>query len=178
MPTKRAMSTGAPARDDAAGAKPKVAALLTALDAYMVRQGLRSTEQRRVIVDTFATAQSHLTIEELLALVKQRDPRIGYATVYRTLKMLAESGIANELHFGDGFARYELREALSHHDHLICVSCGVIVEFEEPAIEQLQERVAERHHFVVTSHRHELYGMCPNCQTAESASKSQSPRHR
>jgi Fur family ferric uptake transcriptional regulator len=164
MPSKRAPSSQDPPADETAGASPKVAELLSTLDAYMARQGLRSTEQRRVIVSTFAGAQSHLTIEELLSLVKQRDPRIGYATVYRTLKMLAESGIANELHFGDGFARYELREALSHHDHLICTSCGTIVEFEEPGIERLQEQVAERHGFLLTSHRHEVYGLCPNCR--------------
>jgi Fur family ferric uptake transcriptional regulator len=164
MPVKKATPSSEPPRDDATDTRPKVAELLGALDAYMVRQGLRSTEQRRVIVDTFVGAQSHLTIEELLALVKKRDPRIGYATVYRTLKMLAESGIANELHFGDGFSRYELREALSHHDHLICTACGMIIEFEEPAIEQIQERVAARYDFVVTSHRHELYGLCPNCR--------------
>lgn len=164
MPTKREHSSRELSADDAAGTTPKAIELLSTLDAYMAKRGLRSTEQRRVIVDTFAGAQSHLTIEELLALVKRRDPRIGYATVYRTLKMLSESGIANELHFGDGFARYELREALSHHDHLICTNCGAIVEFEEPGIEQLQEQVAERHGFVVTSHRHELYGLCPSCQ--------------
>lgn len=134
----------------------------------MSKQGLRSTEQRRVIVDTFVNAKSHLTIEELLALVKQRDPRIGYATVYRTLKMLAESGIANELHFGDNFARYELSNGTAHHDHLICTLCGAIVEFEEPAIEELQRRIAERHGFVVDTHRHELYGTCAQCRSNDS----------
>ncbi|HMA93199.1 MAG TPA: transcriptional repressor [Polyangiaceae bacterium] len=164
MPSKRAMSSREPPADATGPQSSKAAELLATLDAYMVRQGLRSTEQRRVIVDTFVASQSHLTIEELLALVKKRDPRIGYATVYRTLKMLAESGIANELHFGDGFSRYELREALSHHDHLICTSCGKIVEFEEPGIEELQVKVAEMHGFVITSHRHEMYGLCPECQ--------------
>jgi Fur family transcriptional regulator, ferric uptake regulator len=164
MSPKRAMSSREPQRGEAGFVKPKVAELLAILDSYMERQGLRSTEQRRVIVDTFVSADGHLTIEELLVLVKQRDQRIGYATVYRTLKMLAESGIANELHFGDGFSRYELREALSHHDHLICTRCAMIVEFEEPGIEQLQLQAAERHGFIVTSHRHELYGLCPKCR--------------
>lgn len=177
MPAKRALQSREPPASSAAGGDSKAAALLATLDAYMVRQGLRSTEQRRVIVDTFVAAQSHLTIEELLTLVKQRDPRIGYATVYRTLKMLAESGIANELHFGDGFSRYELREALSHHDHLICTSCGKIVEFEEPEIEQLQARVAESHGFLITSHRHEMYGLCPDCR-ANSAEPTLAPHRR
>jgi Fur family transcriptional regulator, ferric uptake regulator len=178
MPIKKATPSSESPHDDATDATPKVAELLSSLDAYMTRRGLRSTEQRRVIVDTFVGAQGHLTIEELLTLVKKRDPRIGYATVYRTLKMLAESGIANELHFGDGFSRYELREALSHHDHLICTACGAIIEFEEPAIEQIQERVAARYDFVVTSHRHELYGLCPNCRTAGAAVENAPPRRK
>lgn len=177
MPAKRALQSREPPPAIPAGGEPKAASLLATLDAYMVRQGLRSTEQRRVIVDTFVGAQSHLTIDELLALVKQRDPRIGYATVYRTLKMLAESGIANELHFGDGFSRYELREALSHHDHLICTSCGKIVEFEEPEIELLQTRVAESQGFVITTHRHELYGLCPKCRGSDSPMRpTESPK--
>jgi Fur family ferric uptake transcriptional regulator len=142
----------------------------------MSQQGLRSTEQRRVIVDTFVNAQSHLTIDELLALVKQRDGRIGYATVYRTLKMLVESGLVHELHFGDGFARYELAAGMAHHDHLICTHCGSIVEFEEPAIETLQERIAARYDFTVSAHRHELYGLCRKCR--DSGGVSVPPRRR
>ena len=101
MATKRALSSHAPPEGDGAEAETRVSRLMRDLDMYMARQGLRSTEQRRVIVDTFVNAESHLTIEELLAHVKVRDPRIGYATVYRTLKMLAESGIAHELSFLD-----------------------------------------------------------------------------
>jgi Fur family transcriptional regulator, ferric uptake regulator len=175
MPPKRAMSSRGSEPGGALPVKPKAAELLSVLDRYMAKQGLRSTEQRRVIVDTFVSTEGHLTIEGLLGLVKERDPRIGYATVYRTLKMLAESGIANELHFGDGFSRYELREALSHHDHLICTSCGTIVEFEDPRIEQLQAQAAERHGFVVTSHRHELYGLCPGCRSNTPSTPQRSP---
>ncbi len=125
---------------------------------------MRSTEQRRLIIDTFLAAEPHLSIDELLAQVRQKDARIGYATVYRTLKMLAECGIAQERHFGDGFARYELASTESHHDHLICTACGKIIEFEEPQIEELQLTVADRYGFVVTHHRHELYGICTECR--------------
>ncbi|MGC4070740.1 MAG: transcriptional repressor [Polyangiaceae bacterium] len=177
MATKRASSTQAvPEQDSSSQEETRVTKLLRELDMYMARQGLRSTEQRRVIVDTFVNSESHLTIEELLALVKQRDGRIGYATVYRTLKMLAESGIAHELHFGDGFARYELADAATHHDHLICTNCGTIVEFEEPEIEVLQDRIASRYGFAINSHRHELYGTCPKC--LENGGKSAPPKRR
>ena len=134
------------------------------LTAHMTKKGLRSTDQRRLIVETFFKSPNHVSIEELLAQVRAQDPKVGYATVYRTLKLLAECGVAFERRFGDGLTRYELADEHSHHDHLICVECGDIVEFEEPAIEDLQEAVAKRYGFDLRSHKHELYGVCPACQ--------------
>ncbi|MGD0677095.1 MAG: transcriptional repressor [Polyangiaceae bacterium] len=131
----------------------------------MVKKGLRSTDQRRLIVETFFRAENHVSIEELLAQVREQDPRVGYATVYRTLKLLAECGVANERRFGDGLTRYELADDAAHHDHLICIECGDIVEFEESRIEELQENVAHKHGFELRSHKHELYGICPRCQS-------------
>jgi Fur family ferric uptake transcriptional regulator len=133
------------------------------LEAYMNKKGLRSTEQRRLIVDQFFLAPAHVTIEELLAQVRAIDHRIGYATVYRTLKLLAECGVALERRFGDGVSRYEIANDEEHHDHLICIECGSIEEFEEPAIERLQEDIAARYRFTVKSHKHELYGVCAAC---------------
>jgi Fur family transcriptional regulator, ferric uptake regulator len=134
------------------------------LAAYMARKGLRSTEQRRLIVETFFHSHSHITIEELLGQVRSADPRVGYATVYRTLKLLAESGVANERHFGDGVTRYELADGDTHHDHLICIECHGITEFEEPRIEALQDEVARTYGFDLRTHKHELYGLCADCQ--------------
>src|SRR5688572_13623079 len=120
------------------------------LDAYMAKKKLRSTSQRRLIVDTFFGGSPHMTIEDLLAEVRTIDRGIGYATVYRTLKLLAECGVASERRFGDGLSRYELADDDDdHHDHLICTSCGSITEFEEPKIEKLQDAVALRHGFRV-----------------------------
>ncbi len=143
------------------------------LTAYMAKKGLRSTAQRRLIVDTFFEgASSHMTIEDLLNEVRSRDRGIGYATVYRTLKLLAECGVASERKFGDGLSRYELADdASAHHDHLICVSCGKITEFEEPRIEALQDEVAARYGFDVTSHKHEMYGTCAECQGLAASGK-------
>ncbi|HTM43985.1 MAG TPA: Fur family transcriptional regulator [Polyangiaceae bacterium] len=134
------------------------------LDAYMAEQGLRSTDQRRLIIDTLFHAPSHLTVEELLEQVRRADPKVGYATVYRTMKMLASGGIVEESKFGGGFTRYELADQTSHHDHIICVDCGVIQEFEEPMIEELQARVAKRFGFELKMHKYELYGHCLNTQ--------------
>ncbi len=105
-----------------------------------------------------------MSIEELLAKVRASDRRVGYATVYRTLKLLTECGVANERRFGDGLTRYELADETTHHDHLICVECGDIVEFEESRIEDLQEKVARKYGFELRSHKHELYGICPACR--------------
>lgn len=134
------------------------------LQAYMLKKGLRSTDQRKLIIETFFRSVSHVSIEELLAQVRANDPRVGYATVYRTLKLLSDCGVANERRFGDGLTRYELADDATHHDHLICVECGDIVEFEEPRVEELQEAVARKYGFTLRSHKHELYGSCPRCQ--------------
>ena len=143
---------------------PDLDRLRTDLNAFMLRRGLRSTEQRRLIIDTLFTAREHVTIDRLLEQVRATDPRVGYATVYRTLKLLTESGVAQEHHFGDGHTRYELADSEAHHDHLICVECNSITEFEEPAVEALQERIASRHGFEIRAHKHELYGVCAECQ--------------
>lgn len=134
------------------------------LAAYMAKKGLRSTKQRDAIVDAFFVQPDHVSIEELLARVREKDAAIGYATVYRTLKLLTESGVAEEHRFGDGLARYELADEEAHHDHLICVECGRIVEFEAPEIERLQDDIAQRFGFQTRSHKHEIYGVCPDCQ--------------
>jgi Fur family transcriptional regulator, ferric uptake regulator len=139
------------------------------LQAYMVKKGLRSTDQRRLIVETFFRAENHVSIEDLLALVRTQDARVGYATVYRTLKLLTECGVAYERRFGDGLTRYELADETTHHDHLICVECGDITEFEEPRIEALQESIAQRYGFELRSHKHEMYGVCPKCRAKASA---------
>ena len=143
---------------------PDLARFRALLSTHMAKKGLRSTDQRRLIVETFFKAPNHVSIEELLAQVRVQDPKVGYATVYRTLKLLTECGVAFERRFGDGLARYELADEASHHDHLICVDCGTIVEFEEERIEALQEAVAEKYGYELRSHKHEMYGVCPDCQ--------------
>jgi Fur family ferric uptake transcriptional regulator len=135
---------------------------------HMEQHGLKSTRQRTLIIDLFFELGGHLTVEELWTRVRQRDAKVSVATVYRTMKLLAECGLAHARHFGDGQTRYE--GVGEHHDHLICTRCGTIVEFEDDRIEALQDRVAKQHGFKVTSHKMELYGLCSNCQRAAAAS--------
>jgi Fur family transcriptional regulator, ferric uptake regulator len=130
---------------------------------YLSDNNLNTTQQRELIVDQFVRTHEHVSIDELLARVRKRNRKIGYATVYRTLKLLVDSGIAIQRQFGDGQARFEV--AGDHHDHLICTKCGLILEFEDDEIERLQDKIAERlGGFEVTRHRHELYGLCPKAR--------------
>src|SRR5207237_2427041 len=108
---------------------------------YLSDKRLNTTQQREAIVDQFLRASDHISIEELLARVRKRHHKVGYATVYRTLKLLVDSGLAIERQFGDGQSRYEV--VGEHHDHLICASCGLILEFEDDQIEAAQEKVAQ-----------------------------------
>lgn len=135
---------------------------------YIARKGLKSTRQRDLIVKEFFKRHQHITVEELWGRVKQQDPKVGYATVYRTLKILTESGLAFKREFGGGQARFE-HITDHHHDHLICLSCGSIIEFENDEIEALQEKVCKKHRFKLAHHKMELYGTCEKCLKAESA---------
>jgi len=121
-------------------------------------KGLRMTGQRRVIARVLEISDDHPDVEELHARAAARDPRISVATVYRTVKLLEESGIIDKLEFGDGRARYEDAER-AHHDHLIDVNTGDVIEFVDPEIEALQERIAARLGYRLVGHRLELYAV-------------------
>lgn len=136
------------------------------IERFMKEKGLKSTRQRHLILETFFQLDGHFSVEQLWARVREHDRRVSVATVYRTMKLLAESGLAHAQNFGDGQTRYEPAIGREHHDHLICTRCGTIIEFENDRIEQLQDLVAKKHGFRVTSHKMELYGLCRNCQKA------------
>lgn len=133
---------------------------------FQAERALKSTSQRELIVEEFLRCEAHVSVEELHAAVRRRNPKVGYATVYRTLKLLAEAGLAAARQFGDGQTRYELEGPdAPHHDHLICTHCGLILEFENDEIEKLQDTVAERlGGFKIVQHKLELYGLCPKAQ--------------
>ena len=142
------------------------------LERYMTEHGLKSTRQRSLIIETFFATPGHLSVEELWSRVRKLDQKVSVATVYRTMKLLSDCGLAHARNFGDGQTRYEAAVGKHHHDHLICTRCGAIVEFENDKIEALQDQVAKKHGFVVTSHKMELYGLCRNCQKAVEAARS------
>jgi Fur family ferric uptake transcriptional regulator len=121
-------------------------------------KGLRMTDQRRVVARVIGDSEDHPDVEELYARAAKVDPRISIATVYRTVKLFEEAGILEKLEFGDGRARYEDAER-DHHDHLIDVNSGDVIEFVDPEIEELQERIAQRLGYKLIGHRLELLGV-------------------
>jgi len=131
---------------------------------YITENGLKNTPQRRLIVEVFFRAGKHLSTEDLYEAVKAEDSGIGQATVYRTLKLLCDAGLAKEQHFGENTARYEPIEDDSHHDHLICTACGKNIEVMDEEIERRQEELAKNCGFVLTSHRMIMYGVCSDCR--------------
>jgi Fur family ferric uptake transcriptional regulator len=143
-------------------AKPAVPAQFLA--AYIAEHGLKHSRQRDRIVDTFFSMGGHVSVEELVVRVRREDPRISVATVYRTMKLLSDCGLALPRQFLGGQTRYEAAAGRPHHDHLICTQCGEIVEFANAQIESLQARVARSHGFEVESHKLELYGRCARCR--------------
>ncbi len=130
----------------------------------MIRtMNLKVTDQRLSILKALHEGRTHVTAQEVFEIVHENFPEIGFATVYRFLRTLTENNFVTEVRMGGLPARYELTPK-SHHDHLTCISCGKICEFENHHIEELQEKVAKQFGFKLTSHVLELYGMCPACQ--------------
>ena len=120
--------------------------------------GLRMTDQRRVIAKVLEDSTDHPDVEELYARASAVDSKISLATVYRTVKLFDETGILERLEFGDGRARYEDAER-EHHDHLIDINTGQVIEFVDPEIEALQEKIAAKLGYTLRGHKLELYGV-------------------
>jgi len=134
---------------------------LGTLKTWLGANGLKYTTQRKLITEVFFDPEhreSHPSVEELYMRVRERDHRVGYATVYRTLKIPTDSGLANPNRLGDNQTRYEPEIPGEHHDHLVCSECGAVFEFEEDEIERLQHEVARRFGFTLDDHKMVLYG--------------------
>jgi Fur family ferric uptake transcriptional regulator len=128
------------------------------LETLCNQKGLRITEQRRVIARVLSEAEDHPDVEKVYARASAIDPGISIATVYRTVRLFEEAGILDRHDFGDGRARYEPAPE-AHHDHLIDVETGRVIEFVDPELEQLQKAIAEKLGFRLVDHRMELYGV-------------------
>ncbi len=126
--------------------------------------GLKHTGQRDTILRTFLATREHLTTDELYRRVRRKDSRIGFTTVYRTLKLLAECGLAGEVAFHDGVARYEPQYNRRSHHHMVCTECGASVEFFSPEVDQVEQDVGRKYRYVPTRHTFQIYGICEACR--------------
>jgi len=136
---------------------------------HIQKRGLKRTAQRDLILDIFLRTEAHLSSEDLYRLVQKDDPSIGQTTVYRTLKLLTEAGLAREVRFGDGRTHYEHNYKHQHHDHMICSECGRIIEFFSAELEAIQDAMAAKHRFEVTQHLLRIIGVCAECRRAMKA---------
>jgi len=149
---------------------------LDVLEAYLQRKGLKTTAQRRLITEVFFDPRfkkDHPSVDDLFRHVRAQDANVGYATVYRTMKLLVECGLASPRQLGptEKETRYEPESPGEHNDHLVCLDCSHIVEFENEAIEALQEDVARAYGFAIKEHRMVIYGHCTrtDCERRPSA---------
>ncbi len=130
---------------------------------FMNKNKMNTTSQRRRIAEAFFNLPGHHTLEEFYQHMHKLDSSIGQTTVYRTLKLLCAAGLASEIHL-NGVAHYEIVNEGAHHDHLMCINCGKIVEIYDPEIERMQKKVAAENNFTLLSHYHILYGLCQDCR--------------
>jgi Fur family ferric uptake transcriptional regulator len=139
---------------------------------HIQKAGLRRTGQRDLIMDIFLRTEDHLTSEDLYWLVQKEDPTVGNTTVYRTLKLLTEAGLAREVRFGDNKTYYEHHYNHQHHDHMICTECGKVIEFFSEEIESLQDQMAEKFGFLPTHHSLRMWGHCEECRVHDTDASS------
>ncbi|MFC1514789.1 Fur family transcriptional regulator [Candidatus Omnitrophota bacterium] len=130
---------------------------------FLREKDLRLTYQRKKILDIFLKTEKHLSVEDLYDIVKKKDKRIGQTTVFRTLKLLCQAGIAQEVDLGEKMIRYEHKHGHPHHDHLICVRCGACIETVDSRIERLQEELCRKYKFTPQKNRMEIFGLCSRC---------------
>lgn len=130
---------------------------------FVRSKNLRHTSQRDKVLATFIRTEKHVSVDELYKLVRRQDPDIGYTTVYRTMKLLSESGLCQEFDFGDGVVRFEHKYGHEHHDHLICIKCGKFIEVLSPGIEKMQDRLTRKYAFTPVRHKLQIFGICREC---------------
>ena len=128
------------------------------------KKGLKTSQKRSFIIEYFLHEDRHFGVEELYNEIKKISSGVSYSTVYRTLRLLANCGLADECNFDDGITRFEPVHKAQHHDHLICKNCGKIIEFKNSKIEKLQQDVAKKHKFSIELHKLALYGLCSDCK--------------
>jgi len=130
---------------------------------YLADNGLKHSRQREVILQYFLETGGHMTVDDLYRVIHRKHREIGRTTIYRTLKLFCDAKLAESIELKDGLTRFEHHYKHSHHDHMICIECGTIIEFVSPEIENLQDEIADAYGFTMDSHRHQIFGVCQKC---------------
>ncbi|MHB2021182.1 MAG: Fur family transcriptional regulator [Candidatus Xenobia bacterium] len=130
---------------------------------YLQEKGLKRTAQRDEVLELFLATESHQSAEGMYQVLKQKNSRVGFSTVYRMLKLLHEAGLAREVDFGDGRTYFEHEYDHPHHDHMVCIGCGHTIEFVNETIEALQDQIADEQGFTPTRHSMVIFGYCRAC---------------
>ena len=143
----------------------KISPELQIFKEYLGSKKLKQTTHRKLILETFLAGEGHRSVEDIYREVRSEDPRIGYTTVYRTMKLLIEAGLAREIDLADGLMRYEHLYNHKHHDHLVCTGCGASIEFFNAELEKIQDSASSRLGFKVLDHKLQVYGLCSACRS-------------
>ena len=139
---------------------------------YLSRNRLKMTRERRAILENVLALRGHFDVEQLLAVLHRAGLAVSRATLYRTLPRLVEAGLVHKVEMAEGQARYETMFGRHHHDHMVCLGCGAIVEFESRDIERLQDQVCRRKKFRMTDHTHQIRGYCESCDRADAGASA------
>ncbi|PYQ61763.1 MAG: transcriptional repressor [Acidobacteria bacterium] len=131
---------------------------------FLVAQGLKITNERTALVREIFSTHYHFDADELLFKMKEKSVKISRATIYRTLELLVRSGLVRRVHLGEDHYHYEYVSGNSHHDHLICTTCGSVIEFHDPSLEARQLEICERKKFTPTFHNLQILGICDACR--------------
>ncbi len=138
---------------------------------YLSKNGLKHSKPREIVLKHFLETGGHMTVDDLYRVIHRKHPGIGRTTIYRALKVFVDAQLADAIELRDGLTRFEHKFRHAHHDHMICVECGTILEFVSSEIERLQDEIAEDYGFTIESHRHQIFGLCQKC-TRRSRKKS------
>lgn len=154
--------------------RPEVEEALGDFRRFLRERSLPVTAQREQVAEVLFAAGGHLSVDDVWAALRRGGAQVGKATIYRTLDLLAESGMVVERDFGEGFRRYERVPGHPHHEHLVCLRCGAVVEFQNERLERLKAIIADEHGFRHEHHRLEIYGVCRSCQQRDGVARSSS----
>ena len=143
---------------------------------YIRSAGLKTTAQRDLVLDAFLRTRQHVSVEELYQIVNRRKRRVGYATVYRTIKLIADCGLAREVMFNDGVSRFEHTFGRQHHHHLVCTDCQKVIEFTSRDMDKAEQVILTKYGFKPQLHSYKIFGLCRECR-AKSKRRKPAPKH-